>query len=809
MKKSIKKTFALLLALMMLVTVLAACKKEADPTVADPTPAAPGEPGDPGDGPAAPSDPKTLVVGYSEFSQKFSPFFASSAYDNDAVTLTQIAVFGNDRAGQLVLNGIEGETLPYNGVDYTYYGPANVSIMQNPNGTVDYTIVLREDIVFSDGVPLTIDDAIFSMYVLSDPDYDGSSTFYSLPITGMNNYRTGVSNEIYEKYEALGYAIYEAGIDNDDFTDWTEAQQEGFWECFNVAGIDFAQEIIEYCLPYGADYFEAVYDSEGALGMFLWGFADFNDEDMFEALSGEVFDLANGVEPTAVDFWNEIVTEYGYDFDGINYESAGSDIESTVINAFISVEGPNDPTAGGAINNIAGIKKNNDYSVTVTTDYFEASSIYQLGFQIAPLHYYGDASMYDYDNDMFGFTKGDLSVIRTKTTQPLGAGPYKFLSYEAGVVSYEANENYFEGEPKIKFLRLQEVGEADKLSGIVSGSIDLSEPSFSQTNIESIKGHNSNGELTGDIITSLPFDFLGYGFIGINAETVNVGGEPASEASKNLRRAIATLLAVNRDTVTNSYYGDIASTIQYPISNTSWAAPRPNDEGYRVAFSVDVDGNDIYNDSMTEQEKQEAALEAAIGFFKAAGYTWDDASGTFTAAPAGASLIYEVITAGQGVGDHPAYGNLIMVKEALAPIGITLDVTDPSDANVLWDALDAGAQNLWTMSWGATIDPDMYQVYHSSNVPGEGGTGSNYYHIRDSLLDELIIEARQSDNQTFRKATYKQALDILMDWAVEVPNFQRKNTYTLSTERVNIDTMTSDITPFWNWYAEIHLLEMN
>ena len=46
--------------------------------------------------------------------------------------------------------------------------------MQNEDGTVDYNITMRDDILFSDGTPMTIDDVIFSMYVLSDPTYDGS-----------------------------------------------------------------------------------------------------------------------------------------------------------------------------------------------------------------------------------------------------------------------------------------------------------------------------------------------------------------------------------------------------------------------------------------------------------------------------------------------------------------------------------------------------------------------------------------------------------------------------------------------------------
>ena len=48
----------------------------------------------------------------------------------------------------------------------------------------------------------------------------------------------------------------------------------------------------------------------------------------------------------------------------------------------------------------------------------------------------------------FGFEKGDLSIVRAKTTQPLGAGPYKFVEFKDGRVYFEANESYFKGAPK-------------------------------------------------------------------------------------------------------------------------------------------------------------------------------------------------------------------------------------------------------------------------------------------------------------------------------------------------------------------------
>ena len=109
---------------------------------------------------------------------------------------------------------------------------------------------------------------------------------------------------------------------------------------------------------------------------------------------------------------------------------------------------------------------------------------------------------------------------------------------------------------------------------------------------------------------------------------------------------------------------------------------------------------------------------------------------------------------------------------------------------------------LWAAAWGSTPDPDMYQLYHS-----KGST--NYYQINDPELDELIIEGRRSPDQTIRKGIYKGAMEIIMDWGVEVPIYQRSECFLISTERVNVSTLTPDMTPYWGWMSEIHTLEMN
>ena len=769
MNSNLRKLLSLALAFVMVAGILAGCgSKEPAATEA---PAA--TEGAAVEAPAS-TGADTIVYANDYMSEKFSPFFADTSYDQDAVAMTQVSLLSSDREGNVVLQGMDGQVIPYNGTDYTYYSLANCEIVENDDGTVTYFITMRDDVTFSDGQPVTADDVIFSMYVLSDPTYDGSSTLYSQKIVGMEAYRDGM--------DSLMNLLCAAGRDNTDFSHWDEATQTAFWADLDQAGAKFAQEIADYCIAAG-------YGTNVSEGAAAWGFGGL------------------AADATAADFFNMMFDAYAGDLNSLSgTESAGTSLFDFMENAAAYSVGV---STGAGAPNIAGIKKTGDYSLEITVETVDPTFIYQLTLQVAPMHYYGDAAQYDYENNKFGFTKGDLSGIREKTTKPLGAGPYKYVSYENNVLSFEANESYFLGAPKIKNFKMQGVSTADKLTGMTTNLFDVTVPNYNDDDIAAIKSANSNGELQGDKLTTIATDFLGYGYIGINADNVKVGEDKASEESKALRRGIATLMAVYREPVVYAYYGDRAAIIQYPISNTSWAAPKPADEGYNLAYSKDADGNVVVTADMTQEEKIAAAKEAAKSLFIAAGYTFDEATGKFTAAPEGAKMSYEVIIPADGIGDHPVFAVFTKAKAALESVGIELVITDPSDSNVLWDSLDAGVCEIWAAAWGATIDPDMYQVYHSSNIVGvEGSTESNHYSITSEELDQLIMDARLSEDQAFRKSTYKECLEIILDWAVEVPTYQRQNAIIASSVTVKIETMTPDITTFWGWMNDIEKLEL-
>ena len=770
-----KRALALILSLVMCVGLFTACGEQKNPGGNDDE-----------------SKDTPLVVGYSAFNQKFSPFFSETEYDQDVWVMTSLGLLNSDRQGQIIMKGIEGETHNYNGTDYTYYGPADCEIVQKDDGTVDYNFKMREDLVFSDGEKVTIDDVIFSMYVLCDPTYDGNSTLYAAPIQGMAAYRAGMTT--------LAKALAAAGRDNADFTYWTEEQQTKFWDNFDKGLVPFAEGIVAACVEGGMN---TEGDIAGAAAN--WG---------FDGLAADA---------TIQDFAMAIGNQYGWVFSAMEKEVGNSDALSTMMDADVYNDYPTTGVkTGESADSITGIKKTGDYSMTVTLDKVDATAIYQLGVTIAPLHYYGDPTQFDAENNKFGFPKGDLSSVRAKTTEPMGAGPYKFLKYEDGVVYFEANENYFLGAPKTKYLNFQQcMSDDDKLNGVITGTIDITDPTFSNDTVDAITKANNGSGVDGDKVTTDTVDNLGYGYLGMSAACVNVGGEPGSDASKNLRKAFATVFSVYRDVAIESYYGERASVINYPISNTSWAAPQPTDDGYKVAFSVDVNGNDIYTSGMSADERYAAALQAALGYFEAAGYTVTD--GKLTAAPAGAKLEYELQIPADGSGDHPSFMMVSEAKKALETIGMNLIITDLSDSSGLWTGIDAHQVDMWCAAWSATVDPDMYQIYYSdvANCKGDLGTGKNpyggaaqggsnkMYCIADPELDNLIMTARESLDQSYRKTMYKACLDIVVDWAVEVPVYQRQNAIIFSTERVNMSTVTPDITTFYKWYSEIEKIELN
>lgn len=190
MHRRIKRVIAavLLVSLMIGCTGCRREKKEPKPTPKATAKVDKGNAEATGDGDGQADVP--LVIACGRFSKQFNPFTAASISDKQVVDLTQIPLFRNDRAGRLVYKGIDGEVRQYQGRDYTYYGAADLSIQYDDKKDItDYRIKIRDDLIFSDGEKVTIDDVIFSLYVFCDNDYKGEAALKNMPIKGLLNYQ--------------------------------------------------------------------------------------------------------------------------------------------------------------------------------------------------------------------------------------------------------------------------------------------------------------------------------------------------------------------------------------------------------------------------------------------------------------------------------------------------------------------------------------------------------------------------------------------------------------------------------------------
>ncbi len=122
-----------------------------------------------------------FVIMTEQLDGLFNPFFSTSSTDSTIVSMTQI--------GMLSSKYVNGEVEVAYGDDEAVV-VKDYDITENDDGTIDYTFVLKNGILYADGHPLTMEDVLFNYYVYLDPVYTGSSTLYSTDIIGLSEYRT-------------------------------------------------------------------------------------------------------------------------------------------------------------------------------------------------------------------------------------------------------------------------------------------------------------------------------------------------------------------------------------------------------------------------------------------------------------------------------------------------------------------------------------------------------------------------------------------------------------------------------------------
>ncbi len=456
----------------------------------------------------------------------------------------------------------------------------------------------------------------------------------------------------------------------------------------------------------------------------------------------------------------------------------------------ITVNGTEYTVASG--HNADGTVTNeSEYDVLqITIKGIDPKAIWNFAITVAPQHYYGEGSSVGVDiaNNKFGVEyasfdfMADIIQSPRNIKLPMGAGSYKVTDaensdspsenkfYTNNVVYFKAN-NYFEttganiNNAKIEKVRYQIVSSANAIAQLESGSVHYISPSLTTENYEKLNGMASDGFVT------LTSDQLGYGYIGVNSSKIN---------DINLRKAI--MCAMNTSLALDYYRAGTASQIYWPMSKVSWAYPdgaAAEDNGY------DYPQIGKWNESVAESNIQKYMQEAGVS--------------------AGDPALEVTFTiAGSNLQDHPTYKVFRDAAAMLNDLGWKVDVVCDTQALT---KINTGSLEVWAAAWSSALDPDLYQVYHKdSTATSTLAWGYNYLKTSGTSdemailneLSDLIDQARETNDKAERSELYQQAMEQILDLAIELPVYQRSVVYAYNSKVIASSSMPaeSDINPY-------------
>ncbi len=826
-----------------------------------------------------------LVFSTLEVDKVFNPFFSTSATDSNVVGMTQIAMLGNDKDGKPVWGDDEAV------VAKDVYYETDMTRGEAGKGITTYYFVLKNNVKFSNGSPLTIKDVLFNLYVYLDPAYTGSSTIYSTDIVGLQAYRTqSATPEEQENFmknfettarariDALEAAALEILEDNKNILTPDLFQSEIERYAREIPGYEsvaddyekvkelFRREL-ENDYTNSLDSYEDIkfLDEEGNLhaGLLTTNVEAFLYNEGYITWSKKDAALTYATGEDAKTWTKEQAIQWVYEanlpteiYNVINFWQTATELFD-----YLTKQAMEEANAGAtmAYPNISGIKFANrtqpvsvngtQYAVptydaagnvtsgnevlTIEINGVDPKAIWNFGFAIAPMYYYSDEehiAKFDYVSN-FGVEFRSQTFMNTvvknpdKLGVPVGAGPYAASKAAGGleniqagdfcslgVIYFERNPHFIMGPAKIKKVRFQVVSNSQMLNTLYNGEIHWAEPNAKPETEAELNAKREEGIGNQSVQTS------GYGYIGINA-----GKVPSMAVRQAIMHSINTQLCVD-------YYKTSASAIYRPMSLSSWAYPEkstpyypyiggPVPENLEVvnpayrAYCVELGKNT--GDTFTTEE-QAAFIKRLV---EGAGYTVN-ANGVYQSANGESVLKYEFTVAGEET-DHPAWTALYQAGEFLTTF-CNFQITTKNDTNAL-KKLSTGDLTVWAAAWGSTIDPDMYQVYHKDSTASStwnwgyrqikanaGGKYSEELALVERLSD-LIDEGRKTNDQAVRERVYAQALDIVMQLAVELPTYQRDDLFAYNANRIDESSLTppEELSSYYGLTSEMHNVSLN
>ena len=410
------------------------------------------------------------------------------------------------------------------------------------------------------------------------------------------------------------------------------------------------------------------------------------------------------------------------DYTGIRYDGT-----------FQNVVGMEEYHSGEA-DTISGITQVDD--VTVEIEFQEVSpSMLQAGGGVwsyaMPKHYLEDVPV------------GELASSEKIRSTPVGDGPFRITKVTPGEsVEYEANEYYWQGEPKLDNVVVEVVPSSSVVPALENGKYDvaLSMPTDLYESYAELPGYTLLGR------EQLSYTYIGFKLGKWDAEAGEVVyDEDAKMADKSLRQAMG--YAIDNDAVAQRFYNGLrsnANTVIPPVFG-SFGATTEEVPGY----SYDPDkANQLLDDAGYVDTDNDGIREDSDG--EPLQINFASMEGGETAEPIAQYYI-----------------------QAWNEVGLDVQLTDGRllEFNSFYDRIEADDENIdiYQAAWGTGSDPAPNGLYARN-------AAFNYTRWATEENDQFMADFTSSEafDEEFQRNTFVEWQKYFSEEAPVIPTLFRQ-----------------------------------
>lgn len=289
--------------------------------------------------------------------------------------------------------------------------------------------------------------------------------------------------------------------------------------------------------------------------------------------------------------------------------------------------------------------------------------------------------------------------------KPIGTGPFRFLEWKTDErITVLANDDYFRGRPALDRISLRIIPEPQ---------LRQQEFMIEGVDYETIAPHSYARFKTDERFNVYVRPSNSYSYIGWNQKE-----EMFQDV--NVRRALC--YAINRE--------EMVKYLLYGLG--------------KVADGIYPPHMWYYNDQVQPlpyDPKKARELLAQAG--------WKDTDGDGILDKNGKPFRFDLIT---NNGNPMRNDIAVLAQRQLRQVGVKVDIYLYEWSVFIRDKVNPRNYEACVLGWGLGLDPDCYEIWHSSQIP----KGFNFVGYKDERADRLIEEGRTEFDHQKRKKIYQE-----------------------------------------------------